>query len=321
MEGNPEHAQRKWPGIDTDLSAAPPLYWARVKPERLDVLRKPKLEKAEAAYTAWHGQLVAVLAEEGPPVTFEGKTTASKPVRVGDIRGWAPQDALEKLEVTPPEPMSLWERLRQAVGPDTLPGDCPASVLAAELSTAHPGPEYLVMSITGHQCRSALGVFGSANGEPLLGYFQRPLMVFLGVTPPLGGTSLLDVQSVWAESNEYSGGTNFLLAVPPQPGPLAVLFEAPGYSLDNRGAPPVVSESAFARIDPDGDGQWMLQWRHTIRRKGNDGAPLDTVNERFYSFDGQRFVESPRPAGVEDLPAMAPSEWKGTFDELPPDNP
>ena len=95
--------------------------------------------------------------------------------------------------------------------------------------------------------------------------------------------------------------------VPPAPGPLEVVFDATASRIDALSRPVVYELSDFAwPADPAAPDHWLVQWRHT-RRAVADGQEQDEATERFYRFDGARFVETERPPGVPELAPPPPT--------------
>jgi hypothetical protein len=308
MESDDKPEPKKWPGIDSDLSRAPALRWTRVKATSTFIMRKARKTNAEPALQLFPGQFVEVLAEEGPEAQVEGREGNTKVVRAGDVRGWILEGDLESgTETVPPNPPDLWARLRAAVGSDVIPESCPVSVIAGDFVVARPGPEHFVFSISGHQCRWAVGVFTPPElGADLLGFYSAPQLVLQDLLPHAAGT-LIQVTSYWNEGEAYHGGTLLYLRATERVGPLVDVFRLNTSVVDTRGPRPVTTLVQIARPDLAGDGQWLVQARKTVRTTLEDLSDQDVHSEEVFAFDGARFSPIARPEGLPEMPNPPPS--------------
>lgn len=297
--------------------------WSRLKGKTSKFYRKAKPDSSEILQL-WRGQLIQVVSDA--PVEIEGENGPIEllPAKVSDATGFVEKGAIDiepnELPDTPDND-SLWAKVRAAVGDPTIPEDCPTGLILLDFSPNAPGLELLIYSIADQKCRSAIGVFGLTGAEPdLIGYFSSPFMEYLDAFPYAGGPAFVEVLSHWFESTKYSGGNRYLLRLASVPGPMEVAFETVDYVIDNRKAPATYTLSMHDKLDPDGDGAWLMASALTLRKLYPGPKTVDELlSETVAAFDGTRFVSAPRPPGVAPLPAPPPSFEDGKGEVIDPD--
>lgn len=291
-----------WPGVDTDLHGAPALYHARST--RVTPLMRKAKDLPDVIVLLYPGYVVEVLADEGPSVTHDGERADTVVARFGDGVGWARKDLLERLPAPLPDLRAIWG---EAAARSGAPPDCVPGAILADLHAA-PGEELALRSFTAGPCERFLVVAGrdarDPGGKPLvLGWAELGPLEDVRALPWGDGPGFL-VATAWFQDGSRTGSRRVLLRAPEgEPAAASVVFEGPERVIDATSIPAKYVLSRFAEIDPAGDRRWMMQWRLTERTTSPGGEETDTATERFFRFDGERFVPAERPAGVPDLPS------------------